>query len=96
MLYRIYAANIFPMDVAPILRDRGIQSFSMIKQEGYWRGVPEASVVIDVFDENGELENRIYAAAEDIRALGNQEIVYVIEFQAHAVRSIKQSLDIGF
>jgi hypothetical protein len=90
MLYRIYAANILFDDVAVILCGRGIRSFSLIKQEGYWRGVPEASIVIDVFDQGGELENRIYAAAEDIRALTGQEIVYVIESKAHAVRSIKQ------
>ena len=87
MLFRIYAADLIPMNVSAILVARGIQSFSITRQEGFWRGTPEASLIVEVFGDEPDLENRVWAAAEDIRAANNQEVVHVVALPCHSVRA---------
>ncbi len=88
MLYRIYSGK-FPLtDVADMLICRGIRSFSVVRQDGWWMGVPEASMVLDIFDESGELENQVYAAAEHIRSLSGQDVVYVAQIPLRVLKAV--------
>lgn len=87
MLYRVYTKS-DPLQTALVFLNRDIQSFSVIKQEGFWKGTCEKSITIEVFDEHGELEHKVYAAAEEIRALSNQEVVYIVPMVSRPIRSI--------
>lgn len=88
MLYRIYTKS-DPLETALVFLNRGIQSFSVIKQEGFWKGTCEKSITIEVFDEHGELEQKVYAAAEEIRGLSKQEVVYVVPMESRPIRAIR-------
>ena len=88
MLYRIYTEAVQLSEIEKIFLNRGVNSFSFVRQDGYWKGSPESSLVLEVFDETGDLENQIYAIAEEIRALNDQDVVYVAAVPLRAVKSI--------
>jgi hypothetical protein len=90
MLYQIYTEDCFcnKADIGKILLARGIGSFSISQRSGWWKGQPEKAIVLEILDEAGELANKVYAAAEDIRALGRQDLVYVAEIPLRVIKSV--------
>jgi hypothetical protein len=87
MLYQIYAEFDDSVKYQEIFEERGIMSYTASYSRGVWRGKPENSIVFEIFDDNGEDQAKVYAAAETIRATSGQDVVYLAEIPCHAVRS---------
>ena len=91
MLYRLYTEFIPLDEVANILMNRGLMSFSVTKQNGWWKGSPEDSLIVEIFDDKEERRAAVYSAAEEIRAYGHQDEVYVAEIPCKSVRAVTVS-----
>ena len=88
MLYRIYVGSFDYTSAQQILLQNGIDSFSAVAQYGCWKGDAEQSLIIEIFDLNGDLEGKIRAVSEVIRAASGQEAVYIVSMPVEAVKAI--------
>jgi hypothetical protein len=50
--------------------------YTMIEAEGSWRGIPEDSLIIEF---EGEKRSRVFQAADLIKQLNGQQVVYIQE-----------------
>lgn len=57
------------------------ESFTAIEAQGYWKGVPEPSVVFEVVSD-WPIDLTIQAVAETIKRLGQQQAVLVTRHEA--------------
>ena len=56
-------------------------SYTLINATGYWLGISEDSLVIEI---DTSEEERVYATAKDIRELNSQEAVLVQRIESHS------------
>ena len=66
-------------------------SFSVTKQNGWWKGSPETLLLWKFLDDKEERRAAVYSAAEEIRAYGHQDEVYVAEIPCKSVRAVTVS-----
>ena len=80
MVYRIYTENKNKADVVKLVSEQ-FEGFTVIEAEGYWRGQPEASLIIEIVGATPRLANEqdsiISALAQRIRDHNKQETVLV-------------------
>lgn len=78
-LFRIYTEDKnYEKVIRPILKT-SFDGFSVYRGAGYWRGVKEKSLLIEVYTNNAEL---IRAIAERVKHHNKQEAVLVTETEA--------------
>lgn len=85
MLYRIITENkVNSKDVIiHAMAAQGFEGYTMIKARGYWKGVAEKSIIVEVCGDDKEIWSgialRIIAAARLIKAGLQQEAVLIQE-----------------
>lgn len=83
MLYRIYTQDKYRMTINRILREHGIDGYTLISSKGMWKGVREDSIVIEIASDVPEMDGKVRNVAEQIRAENGQESVLVVSIPAN-------------
>lgn len=76
-LYRIYTENKNYDEVMEIA-SKSFKGFTVMKAEGYWRGIPEHGLVIEILADESEADN-VTVVAYNIKKFNAQESVLVTE-----------------
>ncbi len=74
-VYRIYTEDTNRTQLL-ILVSSNFEGFTLYNATGYWKGVPESSLVIEILGTQ-DLAPKIKALAHNIRVLNKQECVLV-------------------
>lgn len=71
--FRIYTENKNPDKINEIL-SLGFDGFTVIRTKGFWKGVPENALLIEIYTDNEKL---VKALAEAIKKNNKQEAILV-------------------
>lgn len=80
-LYQIRTENIHQQDIKKIL-NVAFDSYTIAHGVGYWQGVPEASLTIEIYATDADAE-LVLATAQTIKELNKQDAVLVLALEAN-------------
>lgn len=83
ILYRIQTEDINFYSIIQIVQKR-FDAFSTFKGNGYWKGKREASLTIEIMENDGALE-RVKEIAREIKEINGQECVLVTRYVVDGV-----------
>ncbi len=83
MLYRILTENKNNAEITSIV-DKYFEGFTILTGIGYWHGIPENSLIIEIYSDAFCAKNNINEIAEQIKELNSQEAVLVQEIKCNA------------
>ncbi len=75
-IYRIYTED---KPNLAALASGYFDSFTLLKGIGYWKGVPEPCVIIEVIQTQGFIAPEVRALAREIKSENHQETVLITE-----------------
>ena len=82
MLYRMLTEDINRDDILELTSNE-FDGFTIYKATGYWQGVGENSLIIEVISEN-DIADKWQALAETIKANNKQQAVLIETMQNHS------------
>jgi hypothetical protein len=80
--FRIYTENKNKADVAALASAR-FDGFTMYEAEGYWKGVPEKSLVVEILGSIGDFD-LVVELGEAIKNFNHQESVLIQSATNHS------------
>ncbi len=83
MLYRICTENKNTDGITSIV-DGYFEGFTILTGIGFWHGIPEDSLIIEIYNEAFCAKNNINEIAEQIKELNSQDVVLVQEIKCKA------------
>jgi len=75
MLYRLYTEYKRPLNTSKIV-SKYFQGFTVTKGIGYWMGLPEKSMIIEIVTERA-MDAKVKKLADEIKRYNSQEAVLV-------------------
>jgi len=82
-VYRIYTERTKALPAQTDAVAERFESFTTIEAQGYWKGVPEPSVVFEIVSD-WPIDLTIQSAAETIKRLGQQQAVLVTRHEVES------------
>ena len=80
-LYRIYTEDKDRQGIIE-LASTHFKGFTVCPAYGYWEGIPESSIIIEIQVDGTDIErNQVYKLAQDIKVQNKQQAVLVIEIE---------------
>ena len=83
MLYRILTENKNRKYIAKIVSDE-FEGFTIYKSQGFWRGVSERSLTIEIYAKTVGIEDRVKSVCRLIKEYNKQECVLVQKLEVEA------------